>query len=142
MARKTIVTVLKLQLRAGQATPAPPVGPALGQHHVNIGEFCHRFNHQTEGRYGEIVPVVVTIYEDKSFSFIVKQPTTVCLLKRAADIHKGSGQPKTEKVGFITSDQLNQIAEIKIVDLNASNLEAAARTIAGTARSMGIEIRE
>ncbi len=141
MVRKTL-TVLKLQLCGNYATPAPPIGPALGQYRVNIGQFCQQFNRQTEEQVGEVLPVEVTIYDDKSFSFVVKQPTTVSLLKRAAEIHKGSGWPNTQKVGFITLDRLNEIARTKMVDLNTSNLEAAARTIAGTARSMGIEIRQ
>ena len=139
---KKVLTTLKLQLRGGRATPAPPVGPALGQHEAKVGQFCTEFNDRTHGQVGEILPVKVTIYEDKSFSFIVGQPTTASLLKKAAEIRKGSGTPNTENVGFITQDQLEQIARIKMVDLNTSNLVAAMRTIAGTARSMGIEIRE
>jgi len=141
MARKILI-VLKLQLRGGHATPAPPAGPAIGQYGAKVGQFCQQFNHQTEKQDREMLPVVVTIYDDKSFSFVVKQPTTVCLLKNATEIDKGSGQPNTKNVGFITLDQLHKIARAKMVDLNTSNLEAAARTIAGTARSMGIEIRQ
>ncbi|KPJ54884.1 50S ribosomal protein L11 [Parcubacteria bacterium DG_72] len=138
---REVVAVLRLQLYGGYATPAPPVGPALGQNGVDIGRFCMEFNRRTERQPGKMLPVAITIYKDRSFSFVVKQPTTVCLLKEAAEISKGSGRPNTSKAGFITQEQLNKIAEIKIADLNTSDLQAAARTIAGTARSMGIEIR-
>ncbi len=139
---REVIVVLRLQLHGGCTTPAPPVGPELGQHGVNIGQFCQQFNHRTEEQAREILPVVVTIYSDKSFSFVVKQPTTVCLLKGAAEIDRGSGWPSTQKAGSITQDQLESIARTKMPDLNTSDLKAAIRMIAGTARSMGIEIRQ
>lgn len=142
MDRKEVIAVVKLELCGGCATPAPPAGPALGQHGVAIGEFLKQFNYQTREQSGNILPVVVTIYKDKSFSFVVKTPKTTCLLKEAAGIAKGSGQPNTEKAGFITRAQLERIAEVKLPDLNTSNIEQAMKMIEGTARSMGIEIRE
>ena len=137
MAKKEIATI-KLQVPAGQANPTPPVGPALGQHGVNIMEFCKAFNAQTQDQQGLIIPVVITVYADRSFSFITKTPPASVLLKRAAGIEKGSGVPNRDKVGRVTTQQLREIAELKMPDLNASSVEAAMEMIAGTARSMGI----
>jgi large subunit ribosomal protein L11 len=139
--RKKVLAVAKLQLRAGQATPAPPVGTALGQHGVNIMEFCKAYNEATQHQMGQVIPVELTIYEDRSFSFITKQPPAAELLKQAAGIEKGSGEPNREKVGRVTADQVRQIAETKMKDLNAHDLDQAMRIIEGTARSMGIEVR-
>ena len=136
MARK-VMTTIKLQIPAGQATPTPPVGPALGQHGVNIMEFCKAFNAQTQDKQGLIIPVVITVYADRSFTFITKTPPASVLLKRAAGIEKGSGVPNRDKVGTVTQAQLREIAESKMVDLNANDIDAAALMIAGTARSMG-----
>jgi len=137
---KKIVTYIKLQVPAGQANPSPPVGPALGQHGLNIMEFCKAFNAQTqEMEQGLPVPVVITAYSDKSFTFITKTTPAAHLLRKAAGISKGSGTPNTDKVGRVTREQLEEIAKTKQPDLNAAELEAAVRTIAGTARSMGIE---
>jgi large subunit ribosomal protein L11 len=138
--RKKILAVVKLELRAGQATPAPPVGTALGQHGVNIMEFCKAYNEATQHQMGQVIPVVLTIYEDRSFSFFTKQPPAVELIKQAAGIEKGSPEPNREKVATVTQDQVRQIAETKMKDLNARNLEGAMKIIAGTARSMGIEV--
>ena len=137
---KQMVAKVKLQVPAGQATPSPPVGPSLGQHGVNIMEFCKAFNAQTQGQAGMITPVVVTVYSDRSFSFITKSPPASALLKQAAGIVKGSGTPNREKIGKVTAEQMRQIAETKMADLNATTIEAAIRIIAGTARSMGLEI--
>jgi len=137
---KQMVAKVKLQVPAGQATPSPPVGPSLGQHGVNIMEFCKAFNAQTQGQAGMITPVVVTVYSDRSFSFITKSPPASALLKQAAGIVKGSGTPNREKIGKVTTEQMRQIAETKMADLNATTIEAAMRIIAGTARSMGLEI--
>ena len=137
---KQMVAKVKLQVPAGQATPSPPVGPSLGQHGVNIMEFCKAFNAQTQGQAGMITPVVVTVYSDRSFSFITKSPPASALLKQAAGIVKGSGTPNREKIGQVTAEQMRQIAETKMADLNATTIEAAMRIIAGTARSMGLEI--
>ncbi len=139
--RKKILSKVKLQIRAGQATPAPPVGTALGQHGVNIMEFCRQYNEATQALMGQVVPVELTIYEDRSFTFITKQPPAAELLKQAAAVDKGSAEPNREKVASVSQDQLRQIAEQKMVDLNAVDVEAAMRVIAGTARSMGIEVR-
>jgi large subunit ribosomal protein L11 len=139
MARK-VLTMIKLQIPAGAANPAPPVGPALGQHGVNIMEFCKAFNAQTQQDAGTIIPVEITVYEDRSFDFITKTPPAAVLIKEAAGIDKGSGEPNREKVGRITSDQVRQIAERKMPDLNANDLDAASRIVAGTARSMGVEV--
>jgi large subunit ribosomal protein L11 len=139
---KQIKTQLKLQIPAGQATPAPPIGPALGQHGVNIGEFVKQFNDATKEKTGEIIPVEITIYEDRSFEFKLKTPPASDMLRRAAGIEKGSGEPHKKKVGKITKTQLREIAEKKMQDLNADTIEAAEKIIAGTARSMGIEIIE
>lgn len=135
---KKIVGMIKLQIPAGQANPSPPVGPALGQHGVNIMEFCKAFNAKTQDKMGLIIPVVITVYADRSFSFITKTPPAAVLLKKAAGIEKGSGEPNREKVGKVTSDQVKEIAELKMVDLNANDVEMAMRIIAGTARSMGL----
>jgi len=139
---KKVISLVKLQIRAGQANPSPPVGPALGQHGVNIMEFCKAFNAQTKNQEGTIIPVVITIYADRSFSFITKTPPAAVLLKKAAGIIKGSGEPNRTKVGQVTRAQVKEIAQIKLPDLNAATLEAATLTIEGTARSMGIEIIE
>ncbi len=137
---KKVQAVVKLQIPAGKANPSPPVGPALGQHGVNIMEFCKSFNAQTASQEGMIVPVVVTIYQDRSFSFVVKTPPAAVLLKRAAGIAKASATPKREKIGEVTRAQLREIAQTKLPDLNTDSLEKAAQIIEGTARSMGIEI--
>ena len=135
------MTVIKLQVAGGQANPAPPVGPALGQHGINIQQFCVQFNEKTRDRMGETVPVEISVYEDRSFSFIMKTPPASELIKKAAGISKGSGKPLTEKVGKITKAQVKEIAEKKMVDLNANDIEAAMRTIEGTARQMGVEVK-
>ena len=138
--RKKIQAVVKLQIKAGQATPAPPVGTALGQHGVNIMEFCRQYNEATQAQTGQVIPVELTIYEDRTFSFITKQSPAAELLKSAAAIEKGSGEPNRTKVATVTRDQVRQIARQKMPDLNAATEEAAARIIEGTARSMGIEV--
>jgi len=140
MAKKKVLTVVKLQVRAGQATPAPPVGTALGQHGVNIMEFCRQYNEQTQQFTGQVIPVELTIYEDRSFSFVTKQPPGAELIKQAVGIEKGSGEPNREKVASITEGQLRRIAERKMADLNANDVEAAMKILAGTARSMGVEV--
>ena len=137
---KEVAATLKLQVPAGQASPSPPVGPALGQHGVNIMEFCKAFNAQTQGQEGTIIPVVLTVFADRSFTFITKSPPAAILLKQAAGIVKGSGEPHREKVGTVTSDQVRQIAERKMEDLNAGDVAAAMKIIEGTARSMGITV--
>lgn len=137
---KPIKTTIKLQIPGGQATPAPPIGPALGQHGLNIQEFCSKFNTMTKDKIGEITPVVITVYEDRTFDFILKTPPAVELLKKAAGITKGSKKPLQEKVGKVTKEQIRQIAETKIQDLNTRNIETAMRIIEGTARQMGIEV--
>lgn len=137
---KQVTTQIKVQVTGGQATPAPPVGTALGPHGVNIGQFVQQFNDRTKELSGTTVPVVITVYNDRSFEFIVKSPPAAVLLKQAAQIAKGSGSPKAEKVGVVTAEQLKQIAKTKFEDMNAPNIEHAARTIAGTARSMGLEV--
>jgi len=137
---KKLVAKVKLQVPAGQANPSPPVGPALGQHGVNIMEFCKAFNEKTKDKQGYIIPAVVSIYEDRTFSFVTKTPPAADLLKRAAQIAKASGEPNMNKVASVTKAQIEEIAKMKMVDLNASSLEAAMKMIAGTARSMGIEI--
>ncbi|KAF2957516.1 50S ribosomal protein L11 [Thermotoga sp. Ku-13t] len=137
---KKVVAQVRLQLPAGKATPAPPVGPALGQRGVNIMEFCKRFNAETADKAGMILPVIVTVYEDRSFSFVVKTPPASFLLKKAANIESGSGEPKRKIVGKVTRKQIEEIAKIKMPDLTANDLEAAIRIIEGTAKSMGIEI--
>lgn len=137
---KKVVAQVRLQLPAGKATPAPPVGPALGQRGINIMEFCKRFNAETADKAGMILPVIVTVYEDRSFSFIVKTPPASFLLKRAANIETGSGEPKRKVVGKVTRKQVEEIAKLKMPDLTANDLEAAVKIIEGTAKSMGIEI--
>ncbi|HJX60426.1 MAG TPA: 50S ribosomal protein L11 [Thermodesulfobacteriota bacterium] len=137
---KKVVGMVKLQIQAGQANPSPPVGPALGQHGVNIMEFCKAFNARTQSQEGMIIPAVITIYSDRSFVFVTKTPPASVLLKRAAKIVKGSGEPNRNKVGKVTKDQVKEIAQIKLKDLNAVDLEGAIRTVEGTARSMGLEI--
>ncbi|MEE9256755.1 MAG: 50S ribosomal protein L11 [bacterium] len=140
MARKEAVARIKLEIPAGQANPAPPVGPALGQHGVNIMEFCKAFNAQTQGREGMIIPVVLSVYADRSFSFIMKSPPAAVLLKKAAGLAKGSGEAGRESVGTVTRAQIEEIVEIKKEDLNATDRDAAVRVIEGTARSMGIQV--
>ncbi|KPJ57923.1 MAG: 50S ribosomal protein L11 [Planctomycetes bacterium DG_58] len=137
---KEVVAKVKLQCPGGQATPAPPVGPALGQHGVNIGDFVKQFNDRTRDAGGTIIPVEVTVYADRSFTFITKSPPAAVLLKQAAGLAKGSGVPNKEMVGTVTPEQVKEIAQRKMKDLNASGLEAACRIIEGTARSMGIEV--
>lgn len=139
MAKKVIAQV-KLQCPAGQANPSPPVGPALGQHGVNIMEFCKTFNARTQGQEGLIIPVLITVYSDRTFTFVTKTPPASVLLKRAAGIAKGSGEPNKNKVGHVTHAQVKEIAATKMPDLNARTLDMAIRTVEGTARSMGIEI--
>ncbi len=139
---KEVVTKIKLQAPGGKATPAPPIGPALGQHGVNIGQFVSQFNDRTRDLNGMIVPVVITVYGDKSFSFEVKSPPAAVLLKEAAEVAKGSGVPNREKVGTVTAEQVRKIAETKFNDLNAYDLAQADKMIRGTARSMGIDIEE
>jgi large subunit ribosomal protein L11 len=141
MARK-VVGQIKLQIPAGQATPAPPVGPALGQAGLNIMDFCKTFNARTQKDMGMIIPVVITVFSDRTYTFITKTPPAAVLLKKAAGIEKGSGQPNKDKVGRVTRAQIEEIARTKQPDLNAAGIEAAARIIAGTARSMGIEIAD
>jgi len=137
---KKVIGQIKLQIPAGKANPSPPVGPALGQHGVNIMEFCKAYNAKTQDQDGLIIPVVITVYADRSFSFITKTPPAAVLLLRAAKLQKGSGVPNKDKVGKVTKDQILEIARLKMPDLNAFSEEAAMRTIEGTARSMGIEI--
>ncbi len=137
---KKVVGLIKLQIPAGKANPSPPVGPALGQHGVNIMEFCKAFNAKTQGEEGMIIPVVITVYADRSFSFITKTPPAAVLLMKAAKIQKGSGVPNKTKVGKVTRDQVVEIAKTKMPDLNAFDVDAAVKTIEGTARSMGLEI--
>ncbi|HHE64969.1 MAG TPA: 50S ribosomal protein L11 [Bacteroidetes bacterium] len=139
---KKVIAYIKLQIPAGQANPSPPVGPALGQHGVNIMEFCKAFNAKTQDKVGYIIPVVITVYADRSFSFVTKTPPASTLLLKAAKIEKGSGEPNLKKVGKVTKQQVEEIAKTKMPDLNAANLEAAMRIIEGTARSMGIEVVE
>ena len=137
---KKVMAVVKLQCPAGQANPSPPVGPALGQHGVNIMEFCKTFNARTQDKQGLIIPAVITIYVDRSFTFELKSPPAAVLLKKAARIEKGSGEPNRDKVGKVTRAQLEEIAELKKADLNAFDVDAAVNIIAGTARSMGLEV--
>ena len=137
---KKIKTVVKLQIQAGKANPAPPVGPALGQHGINIGDFCSKFNDATKDKMGDIIPAEITIYEDRSFDFVLKTPPASDLLRKAAGVEKGAGNPLKDKVGKITSAKLREIAEKKMSDLNANDVEAAEKIIAGTARSMGVKI--
>ena len=137
---KKVMTTIKLQVPGGNANPAPPVGPALGQHGVNIMEFCKAFNAQTQGENGTVIPVVITVFEDRSFTFITKTPPAAVLIKQAAGISKGSGEPNRDKVAKISRDQARQIAERKMADLNANDLDQATKIIEGTARSMGVEV--
>ncbi len=139
--KKKVAGLIKLQIKAGLANPAPPVGPALGQHGVNIMEFCKAYNAATESQRGSIVPVEITVYEDRTFTFITKTPPASELIKSAAGVAKGSGVPHTEKVGSLTDAQVREIATIKLEDLNANDIDAAAKIIAGTARSMGITVK-
>src|SRR5215469_14748178 len=138
--KKKLAAVIKLQIKAGMANPAPPVGPALGQHGVNIMEFCKQYNAATESQRGQIVPVEISVYEDRSFTFVTKTPPAARLLLKAAGIDKGSGEPHVNKVGSVTMDQVREIAQTKMEDLNANDIEQAAKIIAGTARSMGITV--
>jgi len=137
---KEVMTIIKLQIQAGQANPAPPVGPALGQHGVNIMEFCKAFNAKTQSEAGTVIPVEISVFEDRSFTFITKTPPAAFLLKEAAGIETASGEPNREKVGHVSREQVKKIAETKMKDLNANDIEAAMKIIEGTARSMGIEV--
>ena len=140
--KRKLTAVIKLQIKAGAATPAPPVGPALGQHGVNIMEFCKQYNAATEAQRGQVVPVEISVYEDRSFTFVTKTPPAARLLLAAAGVEKGSGEPHRTKVATVTRDQVREIAQTKLPDLNANDLDHAERIIAGTARSMGITIRD
>jgi len=137
---KKVIAEVKLQIPAGQANPSPPVGPALGQRGVNIMEFCKAFNAQTQAQAGLIIPVIITVYADRSFTFILKTPPASVLLKKAAGLDKGSGEPRKKMVGSVTRAQVSEIAKLKMPDLTVNSLEAAERTVAGTARSMGLEV--
>jgi large subunit ribosomal protein L11 len=137
---KKVIARITLQCPGGAATPAPPVGPALGQHGINIMEFCKTYNERTQKDKGQIIPAVITVYEDRSFTFILKTPPAAELIKKAAGVEKGSGEPNRKKVGKISMDKVREIAKIKMADLNANDIEAAAKIVAGTALSMGIEI--
>jgi large subunit ribosomal protein L11 len=139
---KKVRAIVKLQIKGGQANPAPPVGPALGQHGVNIMEFCKTYNAQTQDKVGTVVPVEITIFEDRSFTFVLKTPPAAVLIREAAGVAKGSATPNKDKVGKITREQLRQIAQVKLPDLNANDVEAAMNTLAGTARSMGVTVAE
>jgi len=139
--RKKLAAIIKLQIKAGLATPAPPVGPALGQHGVNIMEFCKAYNAATEAQRGDVVPVEITVFEDRSFTFVTKTPPAARLLLKAAGVEKGSGEPHKTKVATVTRDQVREIAQAKLSDLNANDLDQAEKIIAGTARSMGITVR-
>jgi large subunit ribosomal protein L11 len=138
--KKKVIAQIKVQIPGGKANPAPPVGPALGQHQVNIMEFCKAFNAQTQNAQGMITPVIITVYADRSFTFITKTPPAAVLLRKAAGVEKGSGEPNRDKVGSVSSAQLREIAELKAADLNAATVENAMLMIAGTARSMGLEV--
>ena len=142
MATKKVSAFVKLQIAAGQATPAPPVGTALGPHGVNIMDFCKQYNSKTQSQAGTVIPVEITIFHDRSFTFIMKTPPAAVLLKKEASIEKGSPTSNREKVGTVTRDQLRKIAEIKMPDLNANDVDAAMKIVAGTARSMGLEVRD
>ena len=137
---RKVLTIIKLQAVGGQASPAPPVGPALGQHGINIMEFCKAFNAQTQQDMGTVIPVEITVYEDRSFTFVTKSPPAAVLIKQALNLEKGSGEPNREKVGQITQRQLEEIAQRKLADLNAQDIGQAAKIIAGTARSMGVDV--
>ncbi|MBI2063214.1 MAG: 50S ribosomal protein L11 [Candidatus Yanofskybacteria bacterium] len=138
---KKVKTILKLQIEGGKATPAPPVGTALGPHGLNIGDFVRQFNEATKDKVGEVTPVEITVYEDRSFSFVTKTPPAAFLLRKAAGVEKGSSEPNKNKAGKVTKEQVRQIAETKMQDLNANDVEAAVKIIEGTARSMGIEVK-
>ncbi len=140
--KKKVAGLIKLQIQAGQANPAPPIGPALGQHGVNIMEFCKAYNAATESQRGNVIPVEITVYEDRSFTFVTKTPPAAEMIKKAAGVAKGSSNPLTTKVATLSKDQVREIAEAKLVDLNANDVEAAMKIIAGTARSMGINVAE
>ena len=140
--KKKLAAIIKLQIQAGQATPAPPVGPALGQHGVNIMEFCKQYNAETESQRGNVVPVEISVYEDRSFTFVTKTPPAARLILKAAGVEKGSGEPHKTKVATISRDQVREIAQTKMADLNANDVDAAEKIIAGTARSMGITVTE
>src|SRR5690625_43714 len=140
--KKKVTGLIKLQIQAGAANPAPPIGPALGQHGVNIMEFCKAYNAATESQRGNVVPVEITVYEDRSFTFITKTPPASELIKKAAGVAKGSGTPHTDKVATLTSEQVREIAQTKMPDLNANDVESAAKIVAGTARSMGITVKD
>ena len=137
---KKVMTLIKLQIKAGQANPAPPVGPALGQHGLNIQEFCSAFNERTKEQMGTVTPVIITVFQDRSFTFITKTPPASVLLKKAANLDSASSEPGKVTAGSVTRDQLKEIAEMKMVDLNAGSIDAAMKIIAGTARSMGLEV--
>ncbi len=139
---KELLTKIKLQIPAGQANPAPPVGPALGQHGLNIQEFCTKFNDATKDRMGDVVPVEISVYDDRSFDFITKTSPAAVMLKKIAKLKKGSGKPNTEKIGSITSAQLREVAEAKLPDLNTNDVDQAMKIIAGSARQMGLEIKD
>lgn len=139
---KKLLTKIKLQIPAGQANPAPPVGPALGQHGLNIQEFCTKFNDESKDKMGDIIPVEISVYEDRSFDFIMKTPPAAVMLKKITNLKKGSGKPNTEKIGSITKEQLKEVAEAKMPDLNTDDVEQAMKIIAGSARQMGLEIKE
>ena len=139
---KTVVTEIKLQIPGGQANPAPPVGPALGQHGLNIMDFCKSFNERTKDQQGTILPVVITVYDDRSYTFIIKTPPASVLIKKALKIEKGSPEPSKQKVGTITRTQLEEIATLKMPDINANDLKAGVKIIAGTARSMGVDVED
>jgi large subunit ribosomal protein L11 len=138
--KKKVIAVVKLQIKAGQATPAPPVGTALGQHGVNIMDFCRQYNEATQQQAGQVIPVELTIYDDRSFSFVLKQPPAAELIKQAAGLEKGSAVPNRDKVATLSTRQVREIAERKMADLNANDVEMAMRIVAGTARSMGVEV--
>ena len=139
---KKVLAKIKLQIEAGKANPSPPIGPALGQHGVNIMDFCKQYNAKTQDQAGTIIPVVITVYEDRSFTYITKTPPAAVLIRKAVGLSKGSARPNTEKVAKITMDQVNEIAKVKMVDLNATTPEAAAQMILGTARSMGVTLAD
>ena len=140
--KKKVSALIKLQIKAGMATPAPPIGPALGQHGVNIMEFCKAYNAQTESQRGNVIPVEITVFEDRSFTFVTKAPLAAALLKRAAGVESGSAEPNRTKGGKVSQRQLREIAETKMADLNANDVEHAMKIVAGTARSMGIEVTD
>ena len=140
--KKKVAGLIKLQIQAGQANPAPPIGPALGAHGVNIMEFCKAYNAATESQRGNVIPVEITVYEDRSFTFVTKTPPAAELIKKAAGLQKGSSTPHTDKVGSLSREQIREIAQTKMADLNANDIEAAAKIVAGTARSMGITVED